>query len=334
MAIGNERVSTVHGNGTSRPGLIGMDFVRLGLERARTAQEALEILIGLLTTYGQGGIADAEHNEAYDSSFLIADTTEAFVLDTSGTEYAAAPVAGATAISNRLTVGSRWTQASPALARRRLRPLPRSRCAHSVGGPAPGRRTGLPRGPNGLPVGGSPPLQWRRTSATTAAVRGVHPKPRTGAAAAGRRGWGERLHACAAAERHRGLVHRGPPGGAGRGAPLRASVALGSPCTSIYVPAFPRTAAGPPPYVPFELSGEPMWRAADALRQRVDADPAAIEEIRDVLDPVEEELWAEADDVADRPQDWSAVASSWGAPALRALLSCAVDRPSPTRPYL
>ena len=85
------------------------------------------------------------------------------------------------------------------------------------------------------------------------------------------------------------------------GAPLRAYVALGSPCVSIYVPAFLRTAAGPPPFVPRELSSETMWRAADALRQRVEADPAAIEAIREVLDPVEEELWFEADEIVDDP---------------------------------
>src|ERR1700728_2793863 len=81
VAIGNERVSTVHQAAQARPALIGMDMVRLGLERSRNAEEALAVLIDLLTTYGQGGIADAAHNEAYDSSFLIADARGAFVLD-------------------------------------------------------------------------------------------------------------------------------------------------------------------------------------------------------------------------------------------------------------
>jgi hypothetical protein len=74
--------------------------------------------------------------------------------------------------------------------------------------------------------------------------------------------------------------------------------------------------------VPFEISTETMWRAADAVRQLVDADPEAIGTIRSVLDPVEAQLWAEADSVADRPQDWSTVAASWGARALSALQSC------------
>ena len=73
VAIGNERVSTTHDAAAAKPALIGMDLVRLGLERARTAAEAVDVITGLLETYGQGGIADAAHQEAYDSSFLIAD---------------------------------------------------------------------------------------------------------------------------------------------------------------------------------------------------------------------------------------------------------------------
>ena len=74
-------------------------------------------------------------------------------------------------------------------------------------------------------------------------------------------------------------------------------MAAGSPCASIYVPAFPRTAAGPPPFVPLELSSEELWHAADTLRQRVEADPDALAAVREVLQPVEDELWADADDV-------------------------------------
>ena len=70
-----------------------MDLVRLGLERARSAEEAVEVMAGLLQACGQGGIADAVHQEAYDSSFLIADPSRAFVLETAGAEYAAAPFA-------------------------------------------------------------------------------------------------------------------------------------------------------------------------------------------------------------------------------------------------
>jgi secernin len=327
VAIGNERVSTVHEHATGRVGLIGQDLVRLVLERARTAQNALEILIELLGTYGQGGIADEAHNEAYDSSFLIADATEAFVLDTSGTEYAAAPVSRGTAISNRLTVGTQWTQASSVLEPGddfdRFRDLDAPTASADVrrgagraflraqreesGGLTPAAMAGHLRdhghGPWGAPGSHGPAQPPPPGPADQGGASVCMHEPQRSVTAAS-----------FIAVLPRDLA---------QGAPLRTYVALGSPCASIYVPAFPSTLAGPPPFVPFELSSEPMWRAADALRQRVDADPEAIGEIRAVLDPVEGELWAEADAVVERPQEWSALAASWGARALRALLACA-----------
>ena len=112
------------------------------------------------------------------------------------------------------------------------------------------------------------------------------------------------------------------PPGLTDGAPLRVFVAPGSPCASIYVPAFPRTAAGPPPFVPFELSGEDLWHAADAVRQVVEDDPGTLPAVRATLTPVEDELWAEADAVADDPARWAETGGSWGARALQALRSC------------
>jgi dipeptidase len=112
------------------------------------------------------------------------------------------------------------------------------------------------------------------------------------------------------------------PDGVADGAPLRAWLALGSPCATIYVPAFPRSAAGPPPFVPFELSSEELWQAADAVRRRVEDDPDALVAVRDVLDPVEDELWSEADEVLERPERWAATGASWGARVLDALGAC------------
>jgi hypothetical protein len=112
------------------------------------------------------------------------------------------------------------------------------------------------------------------------------------------------------------------PSGIADGAPIRAWVAPGSPCTSIYVPTFPRSIAGPPPFVPLELSGEELWHTADAVRQRVEDDPAALSGIREVLKPVEDELWADADDVLSQPGRWAAAGTSWGRRALHALKSC------------
>ena len=62
------------------------------------------------------GIADALHGEAYDSSFLVADPSEAFVLETAGRDWVAAPATGGVAISNRITLGAEWARGSAGLA--------------------------------------------------------------------------------------------------------------------------------------------------------------------------------------------------------------------------
>jgi hypothetical protein len=73
-------------------------------------------------------------------------------------------------------------------------------------------------------------------------------------------------------------------------APLRAWVALGSPCVSIYVPVFP------PALVPAELGTPETWSRFAALRDRVEADPAALAPTRASLAGVEADLWDRADD--------------------------------------
>ena len=51
LTIGNTAVFTREKYDT-RPGLIGMDFLRLGLERSKTAVTTLETITTLLETYG------------------------------------------------------------------------------------------------------------------------------------------------------------------------------------------------------------------------------------------------------------------------------------------
>ena len=104
VAIGNETIYTTLDPRGAPPALVGMDLVRLGLQRATTARAALEIMVGLLERYGQGGSGHVNVDRPYWSSFLVADPAEAWVLETSGTAWAAEWVGDTRAISNRTTI--------------------------------------------------------------------------------------------------------------------------------------------------------------------------------------------------------------------------------------
>lgn len=90
------------------PGLIGMDLVRLGLERGRDAREALEVIASLLETHGQGGPSfGLEGDDGYQNSFIIADGRAAWLLETTARGWAARSADGAGA-TNALTLGREW----------------------------------------------------------------------------------------------------------------------------------------------------------------------------------------------------------------------------------
>ena len=85
VVIGNEAVFTKGKYGEES--LIGMDYLRLGLERGNSAKEALEIIVSLLERYGQGGNCGFDKEFRYDNSFLIMDRKEIYVLETAGRNW-------------------------------------------------------------------------------------------------------------------------------------------------------------------------------------------------------------------------------------------------------
>lgn len=111
VTIGNEAVFTRDEYG-KEPGLIGMDFLRLALERTRTAHAALLLVVELLERYGQSGNCGFAHKMYYHNSYLIADPDEAWVLETSAKQWAAYKVKDVGSISNAITIESEWDMAS------------------------------------------------------------------------------------------------------------------------------------------------------------------------------------------------------------------------------
>ncbi len=111
VAIGNEAIFTKVPY-QKENGLIGMDFIRLALERSLTAWDALQTITNLLETYGQGGNCGYTHPFYYHNSFILADPHEAWVLETAGKQWVAERVKNIRSISNAATIGSTWDLAS------------------------------------------------------------------------------------------------------------------------------------------------------------------------------------------------------------------------------
>ncbi len=114
VVIGNEAVFTRVPQ-EKAPALTGMDLLRLALERAQTAREALTVITTLLQSYGQGGNCGFAHPMFYHNSFLIGDRREGWVLETAGREWAAQKVDGIRSISNAISIGNDWDEASSGL---------------------------------------------------------------------------------------------------------------------------------------------------------------------------------------------------------------------------
>ncbi|XP_074658904.1 secernin-3-like [Tubulanus polymorphus] len=105
VCIGNEAVWTVLGDidddGEDR--LLPMDLLRLGLERSKTAREALDVIVELLHRHGQRGLW-GEH-----SSYIITDRQQAWVLETADQWWAAERItSGCRNISNELSIRTKF----------------------------------------------------------------------------------------------------------------------------------------------------------------------------------------------------------------------------------
>ncbi|MHA1749299.1 MAG: C69 family dipeptidase, partial [Promethearchaeota archaeon] len=103
VVIGNEAVYTYEP--LRNEGLLGMDLLRLGLERSNSAYNSIKIITELLEKYHQGGGCSYEDSTwTYHNSFLIADSKEAYVLETADDWWIVEKVVDVRSISNGLSI--------------------------------------------------------------------------------------------------------------------------------------------------------------------------------------------------------------------------------------
>jgi hypothetical protein len=286
VAIGNEKIWTVDDPRALPSALLGMDVVRLVLERARTADDALDIAASLLEAHGQGGSGEPFSDEPYFSSFLVVDAEGGWTIETSNRTWVARPVGEGASISNRVSIRTDWLRASADVApgtdfdafRDTRWPTDHADDRLRVTGACVAR---------GAEVTAADLARTLRDHAETSSTFTVCMHRRE-------------FHAQTTAS----MIVDLP----GDGAPVRAWACLGNPCVSVFVPCFP-------PHVPAPLADPAQWARFARLRDEYERKERTLDEIRSVLQPVEDELWAAAD---------AAYAS--GTDACRRLAATAYDR--------
>jgi secernin len=288
LAMGEEAVFTTEME-EEKDGIIGPDLMRIGLERAKTCQEAIQVMTRLLEQYGQGGNAELKGNSHFDSSYIMADQEEAYVLETAGRRWAVKKVEAVASISNMLGIGMDWD-------------------AYSGGDVAPktdwARQYALPEVP---PTLGSPVRQAITYNGLQASLGDITPKKIFEIM----RHHGEGYHP-ASAEAHRNIcVHAGPQENrwwqadgvmvtdVGPHGVLAWVTATSGTCVSIFKPVFlgmDLPDLGPYPSEHFDPRS--LWWKHELLHRRAMADfDHLVPEIRQDFDPLEEEFLIQAETV-------------------------------------
>jgi secernin len=112
VVIGNEALPSLLLE-TTEPKLIGMEVLRLGLERSKSGEEAVDVITGLVSEFGQGKFSNSAGVRTYDNIFLIADPTSAYVVECVGHDWAVKQVENVTSISNVAQIGEDVDRMSP-----------------------------------------------------------------------------------------------------------------------------------------------------------------------------------------------------------------------------
>jgi secernin len=98
------------------PGLTGAELVRLALERAPSAHQAVDLLTDLVGRHGCSSEPDAPADPPTGVGLMIADSTEAFVLAVSGRHWGLQQVGGVRALGEVCHIHKDWDRISHGLA--------------------------------------------------------------------------------------------------------------------------------------------------------------------------------------------------------------------------
>jgi dipeptidase len=112
VVIGNEGLGSKFEPWTESK-LVGMEILRLGLERGKTAREAVDVMTGVITEYGQGKFDNDAGVRTYDNGYIVADPKEAYVIETAGHQWVVKRVEDAIGISNVYSVETDYDEVSP-----------------------------------------------------------------------------------------------------------------------------------------------------------------------------------------------------------------------------
>lgn len=105
LVIGNEAEGS-RLPADAEQGILGMDLLRLGLERAATAREGIAVITSLLEKYGQKARASMLTERVYENTFILCDPKECWVLETAGREWAAKEIKTMQGVSNCYSIGT------------------------------------------------------------------------------------------------------------------------------------------------------------------------------------------------------------------------------------
>lgn len=86
VVIGNEAVISKDLD-RDATALLGMDILRLALERGKTARECVDVIGQMMDEYGQGGNCSFDGSFYYDNAYLVVDANEAWHIETAGQHF-------------------------------------------------------------------------------------------------------------------------------------------------------------------------------------------------------------------------------------------------------